>query len=45
MMHKQFVNKKPWTMMGDFDVALNIEDISRDIGNIKKQDEFKECVH
>lgn len=31
--------------MGDFDVALNIEDISRDIWNIKKQDEFKECVH
>lgn len=26
--HKSFVDKKPWVLLGDFNVALNIEDTS-----------------
>lgn len=44
-MHKNFVNGRPWVLLGDFNVALNIEDTSTGTSGITYgMMDFKDCV-
>lgn len=43
--HSKFVKKNPWSMMGDFNVSLNMEDSSSSMSGISAaMREFKECI-
>lgn len=43
--HKCFVDNRPWVLLGDFNVALNIEDTSTGTSGITYgMSDFKECV-
>uniref|UniRef100_A0A251VNU9 Putative RNA-directed DNA polymerase, eukaryota, Reverse transcriptase zinc-binding domain protein n=1 Tax=Helianthus annuus TaxID=4232 RepID=A0A251VNU9_HELAN len=44
-MHKAFVGNRPWTIMGDFNSALNLEDCSLGSSSISVgMREFRECI-
>ncbi|GJR48294.1 RNA-directed DNA polymerase, eukaryota, reverse transcriptase zinc-binding domain protein [Tanacetum coccineum] len=43
--HKQVVQSSPWVIMGDFNVALNMEDVSTGSSSMNSaMNDFKECV-
>ncbi|GKE04119.1 hypothetical protein Tco_1396137, partial [Tanacetum coccineum] len=45
-MHKQFVNTRPWVIMGDFNAALFIEDTFHGSKNINiSMRDFNDCVN
>ncbi|GJQ94324.1 hypothetical protein Tco_0005463 [Tanacetum coccineum] len=44
-MHKCFINNRPWCILGDFNAALNIEDVSAGSSFMDiSMREFKECI-
>lgn len=45
MLHKRYVDGRPWAIMGDFNVALNIEDTSTGMSSLPRcMLDFKDCV-
>lgn len=45
-LHNHFVANRPWVLLGDFNVSLNIEDSSKGSSSISMgMTEFKDCVN